>query len=168
MWTFFLATSEHIISDWFTASNDGDKRTDELCWLLWRRCERCSAANRFVLFTGRRTGFIMITGGCSNYINQNWPSWTNGWYVREARELIWGENFCFPSRLAEGESSPNDMEGREYGKGGVEPARSSDPMGKGWVTSGGEDENADRLSATLRRGRRRCGWGSQKAEAGGN
>ena len=32
---------------------------------------RCSAANRFVLFTGRRTGFIMITGGCSNYINQN-------------------------------------------------------------------------------------------------
>ena len=29
------------------------------------------AANEFVLFTGRRTRFIMITGGCSNYINQN-------------------------------------------------------------------------------------------------
>ena len=53
------------------ASNDGDKRTDELCLLLWRRCRALQRCQQIRSLHRATDWVLMITGGCSNYINQN-------------------------------------------------------------------------------------------------
>ena len=54
-----------------TSSNDGDKGTDELCLLLWRRCRALQRCQQIRSLHRATDWVLMITGGCSNYINQN-------------------------------------------------------------------------------------------------
>ena len=89
-----------------TASNDGDKRTDELCWLLWRRCEALQRCQQ-IRSLHRATDWVHHDHRGLQQLHKSELTITDKRLICKggARTHL-GRKLLLPSRLAEGESSP--------------------------------------------------------------
>ena len=83
---------------------------------------------------------------------------------REARGLIWGENFCFPPDWQKGRVVQNDTGGENTEKEGSNLRAARTQWAKVEGPPERKDEDADRLSVALRRGRRRGGVGGSRRQ----
>ena len=122
-----------------------------------------SAANKFVLFTGRRTGFIMITGGCSN-LHKSELTITVKRLICKGKRVDSSGAKTSASLPTGRRGVQNDTGGENTEKEGSNLRAARTQWAKVEKTSGRKDENADRLSVALRRGRRRGGVGGSRRQ----